>query len=214
MAHLIQRHDFAEAGHILLLLRCATARGKAEQKHEEGRARDRFQHVVVPCFHDILRHIVSQHDEQSSSVRKGEKLMMRLIRRRLAWFCFVTVIMTGSLLAHHSFAVYDHTKTLTLKGTVTRWQWSNPHAYLDIDIREASGTTKHFTLEGTSINMLQRMGWRSNMIKAGDQVTAVAAPLLNGDPGGLLLEITLANGEKKELPVPAAGTFKRTPDQN
>ena len=140
--------------------------------------------------------------------------MMRLIRRRLAWFCFVTVMMTGSLLSHHSFAVYDHTKTLTLKGTVTRWQWSNPHAYLDIDIREESGTTKHFTLEGTSINMLQRMGWRYNMIKAGDQVTAVAAPLLNGDPGGLLLEITLANGEKKELPVPAAGTFKRTPEQN
>ena len=141
--------------------------------------------------------------------------MMRLIRRRLAWFCFTTVIMTGSVFAHHSFAVYDHTKTLTLKGTVTRWQWSNPHAYLDIDIRDASGTTKHFTLEGTSINMLQRMGWRSNMIKAGDQVTAVAAPLLNGDPGGLLLEITLANGEPATLVVkqadgPSVGTDGQT----
>jgi len=139
--------------------------------------------------------------------------MIRLMRRRLAWFCLITAGMTGSALAHHSFAVYDHTKTLTLKGTVTRWQWSNPHAYLDIDVRDG-GTTKHYTLEGTSINMLQRMGWRSNMIKAGDQITAVEAPLLNGDPAGLLLSITLANGEKKELPVPAANTFKRLPEQN
>lgn len=114
--------------------------------------------------------------------------------------------------AHHSFAVYDHTKSLNLKGTVTKWQWSNPHAYLDIDVKDADGTVKHFTLEGTSINMLQRMGWRSNMIKAGDQVKVVCAPLLSGQPGGLLLAITFPNGETKELPVPAAQTFKRTPE--
>src|SRR5689334_3241365 len=114
------------------------------------------------------------------------------------------LVMSGMALAHHSFAVYDHTRTLTLKGTVTQWKWSNPHAYLDIDVKEPGGGVKHYTLEGTSINMLQRMGWRSNMIKAGDEVTAVAAPLLNGEPAGLLLAITLANGETKELPVPAA----------
>jgi hypothetical protein len=127
----------------------------------------------------------------------------------------VTILaMAGTALAHHSFAVYDHTKSLNLKGTVTRWQWSNPHAYLDIDVKDANGAVKHYTLEGTSINMMQRTGWRSNMIKAGDQVTAVAAPLLSGQPGGLLLEITLANGEKKELPIPAATTFKRTAEQD
>src|SRR5262247_3415976 len=126
---------------------------------------------------------------------------------RLALFI---IAVTGTAQAHHSFAVYDHTRTLNLKGTVTKWQWSNPHAYLDIDVRDANGAIKHYTLEGTSINMLQRVGWRSNMIKAGDQVKAVAAPLLSGEPGGLLLEIILANGEKRELPVPAANTFKRT----
>lgn len=114
--------------------------------------------------------------------------------------------------AHHSFAVYDHTKSLNLKGTVTKWQWSNPHAYLDIDVKGADGAVKHYTLEGTSINMLQRMGWRSNMIKAGEDVKVVFAPLLSGQPGGLLLAITLANGETKDLPVPAANTFKRTPE--
>jgi hypothetical protein len=125
----------------------------------------------------------------------------------------ITIAATTAL-AHHSFAVYDHTRTLNLKGKVTKWQWSNPHAYLDIDVRDANGAVKHYTLEGTSINMLQRSGWRSNMIKAGDEVTAIAAPLLNGEPAGLLLSITLANGETKELPVPAANTFKRTPEKD
>jgi hypothetical protein len=117
----------------------------------------------------------------------------------------------GTLLAHHSFAVYDHSRTLNLKGKVTRWQWSNPHAYLDIDVREGDAV-KHYILEGTSINMLQRLGWRSNMIKAGDDVKVVFAPLLNGEPAGLLLQITLPSGETKELPIPAANTFKRTPE--
>src|SRR5215470_13743175 len=138
---------------------------------------------------------------------------MSLVTRVFLLSVATTVLVaSGTAFAHHSFAVYDHSHTLNVKGTVTKWQWSNPHAYLDIDVNEA-GTIKHYTLEGTSINMLQRTGWRSNMIKAGDEVKVVFAPLLSGQPAGLLLGITLANGEKKELPVPAANTFKRTGEQ-
>ena len=133
------------------------------------------------------------------------------LKKRVLCLSFITLAIPGRLLAHHSFAVYDHSRTLNLKGKVTRWQWSNPHAYLDIDVREGDAV-KHYTLEGTSINMLQRLGWRSNMIKAGDEVKVIFAPLLNGEPAGLLLEITLPGGETKELPVPAANTFKRTPE--
>src|SRR5262249_38310366 len=136
----------------------------------------------------------------------------RLIR--CTGLCGVILITLGTVMAHHSFAVYDHTRTLNLKGTVTKWQWTKPHAYLDADVNDANGVVKHYTLEGTSINMMQRTGWRSNMIKFGDEVKVVFAPLLNGEPGGLLLEVTLPDGEKKELPVPAANTFKRTPEQN
>jgi len=113
-------------------------------------------------------------------------------------------------LAHHSFAVYDHSRTLTLRGTVTKFQWTNPHAYLEIDVKQADGSVKHYSVELTSINMMQRVGWRSNMIKAGDHVTAVIAPILTGEPVGLGLEVTLADGTKRDLPVPAAGSFKRT----
>lgn len=131
------------------------------------------------------------------------------LKKCISCLSFIALAIPGTLLAHHSFAVYDHSRTLNLNGKVTRWQWSNPHAYLDIDVREGDAV-KHYILEGTSINMLQRLGWRSNMIKAGDEVKVVFAPLLNGEPAGLLLEITLPSGETKELPVPAANTFKRT----
>jgi hypothetical protein len=127
------------------------------------------------------------------------------------WLSLTILAVASTALAHHSFAVFDHTRTLNLKGSVTRFQWSNPHAYLDLDVQEADGV-KHYTLELTSINMLQRIGWKSNMVKAGDQVKVITAPLLSGQPGGLLLAITLANGDAKELPVPAINTFKRTPE--
>jgi hypothetical protein len=115
-------------------------------------------------------------------------------------------------MAHHSFAVFDHTRTLTIRGTVTKFQWTNPHGFLEVDIPQADGTTRHFSIELTSINMMQRVGWRSNMIKSGDKITAIVAPLLSGDPVGLGLEVTLADGSKRDLPVPAAGSFKRTPE--
>ena len=118
----------------------------------------------------------------------------------------------GSALAHHSFAMFDHTRTVTLKGEVTKFQWTNPHAILEIDVPGSGGAITHYTLELTSINMMQRLGWRSNFIKAGDMVKAVMAPLLNGEHGGLLLDITLPDGKKLEPGVPAIGTFKRTPE--
>ena len=127
----------------------------------------------------------------------------------LAIIIFVTA---AAAEAHHSFAMYDHNRTLTLKGTVTKFQWTNPHAYLEIDVKDAKGVVKHYTLEGTSINMMQRIGWRSNMIKFGDTVKVVMAPVTSGEPVGLLLEVTFANGETKALGVPASDTFKRTPE--
>ena len=116
------------------------------------------------------------------------------------------------LLAHHSFAVYDHTKTVTIKGTVTKFQWTNPHAFIELDVPSANGEVTHLSIECTSINMMQRLGWRSNMIKAGDQVKATVAPLLNGQPGGLLLDVVLPDGRRLEPGVPNIASFKRSPD--
>jgi Family of unknown function (DUF6152) len=125
----------------------------------------------------------------------------------------IAIAMAASALAHHSFAVYDHTRTVTLRGTVTRFQWTNPHGFIELNVTQNDGTVKHFTVELTSINMMQRVGWRSNMIKAGDRIQVVGAPLLNGDPVALGLEVVLADGKTMGLPVPAIGSFKRTDTQ-
>lgn len=135
---------------------------------------------------------------------------MRLLKNCVVWV-LLGLCITHAALSHHSFAVYDSSRAVTLKGVVTKWQWTNPHAYLELDAQDMTGATRHYVLEGTSINIMIRGGWRSNMIKVGDQVTAVAAPTLSGDQTGLLLEVTLANGQKVEMPIPAGYTFKRTP---
>lgn len=129
-----------------------------------------------------------------------------------AWLGLFTLFLALPVYAHHSFAVYDHTRTVSLRGTVTKFQWTNPHGFIELDVTQPDGTIKHWSIETTSINMMQRLGWRSNMIKAGDKLKVVAAPLLNGDPAALLLEVTLPDGKKMEPGVPGANSFIRTPD--
>ena len=116
-----------------------------------------------------------------------------------------------SAAAHHSFAIFDHTRSLTLQGKVASFQWTNPHGYLALDVTDGPKKNEHYTIELTSINMLRRAGWKSSDVQTGDAVTAVIAPLLNGDPGGLLLELKVPDGRTLVPPVPQIGTFKRTP---
>ncbi len=112
--------------------------------------------------------------------------------------------------AHHSFAIFEHAKTLTLKGTVQSFQWTNPHGYIDLQVADGPPGIDHYTLELTSINMLRRAGWKSSDVNVGDKVTAIVAPLMNGQQGGLLLELKMADGRTLVPPVPAINTFKRT----
>jgi uncharacterized protein DUF6152 len=136
-----------------------------------------------------------------------------MARRTGMWSIAVVIAMIAPALAHHSFAVYDHTRTITIHGTVTKFQWTNPHGFIELDVPQSDGTVKHYTVELTSINMMQRVGWRSNMIKPGDKVQIVGAPLLSGEPVALGLEVVLADGKTMGLPVPAIGSFKRTETQ-
>jgi hypothetical protein len=119
----------------------------------------------------------------------------------------------SALVAHHSFAVFDHSQTVTVNGTVTKYQWTNPHGFIEMDYQSADGSTKQYTIELTSINMLSRAGWTSRSVKAGEKVKAIVAPLLSGEPGGLLLEITLGDGKVLTPPVPAIGSFRKTPER-
>jgi hypothetical protein len=119
-------------------------------------------------------------------------------------------LIAGPVLAHHSFAMFDNTRSVTLHGKVTAYQWTNPHSYLEIDAEDGKGGTKHYTMEMTSPNMLHRGGWSSRTVKPGDMVTAVMSPLRDGQPGGLLLELTLPNGKKMLPGVPNAQRYRIT----
>jgi hypothetical protein len=112
--------------------------------------------------------------------------------------------------AHHSFAMFDNTQSVTLHGKVTEYRWTNPHAFLEIDAEDGKGGIKHYTLELTSPNMMSRGGWTSRTVKPGDVVKAVMSPLRDGQPGGLLLVLTLPNGKEMLPGVPNAERYKIT----
>lgn len=137
---------------------------------------------------------------------KGAPMLRWLPRIAVALLAATAV----SASAHHSFAIFDHTRTLTLKGKVLSFQWTNPHGYIELEVQDGPKGLDRYTLELTSINMLRRAGWRSSDVHAGDEVTVVTAPLLNGDPGGLLLELEVPDGRTLTPPVPQIGSFKRT----
>ena len=111
---------------------------------------------------------------------------------------------------HHSFAMFDQGAQVTLVGTVASFEWTNPHAYIFVDVPDGS-TTKQWTIELGSTSILQRGGWKFNTLKKGDKVTAVINPLRNGDAGGLLSRITLPDGRAlgNGGPPPAAGAPAR-----
>jgi hypothetical protein len=99
--------------------------------------------------------------------------------------------------AHHSFAVYEPTLQIKLSGVVTSFKWGNPHVYLEIDASDPkSGETRHWLLEGASTSILNRAGWKFNMLKPGDMVTVIVSPLRTGEPAALLKQLTLADGRK------------------
>ena len=134
--------------------------------------------------------------------------------KRTIGLAAASVLLAGTGLSaygHHSFAIFDHTQTYTLKGTVLSFQWTNPHGYIELDVAEGLQGIDRYTVELTSINMLRRAGWMSSDVHEWDEVTAVVAPLLNGDPGGLLLELKVPDGRTLVPPVPAINTFKRSP---
>jgi len=96
--------------------------------------------------------------------------------------------------AHHSFAMYDSENQLKVTGTVTKFQWTNPHVYIELQNDPGSAKVDHFTIECASPGILARAGWKFNMVKPGDKLTVVVAPLRNGDPGALLKGIKLSDG--------------------
>ena len=103
--------------------------------------------------------------------------------------------------AHHSFAMFDQTKIVTLEGTVTEFQWTNPHAFIELEV--AGG--RHWSIELNSPNNLKRQGWSRSAVKMGDKVTVRMNPLRDGQHGGLFLDLKFASGKVLDSGLPKNG---------
>jgi len=106
-------------------------------------------------------------------------------------------------LAHHGRASYDATRVFTIMGTVSDFQFSNPHVQLFLDVKDDKGNVEKWIGEGTSPNMLIREGWNRKTIKPGDQITATGHPARNGANTMRIEKIVLPNG--KELTFEGPG---------
>ena len=104
-------------------------------------------------------------------------------------------------LAHHSFAMFANDKTMVVKGTVKEFEWTNPHAWVELMVRDAGGKESDWSIEGASPNSLARFGWSRGSLKAGDHVQATIHPLKDGHPGGSLVRIEV-NGQVVGAPKP------------
>ena len=103
--------------------------------------------------------------------------------------------------AHHSFAMYEPTKTLTLKGTVKSFQWTNPHVVVWVLVQpEDGGAVQEWSLETTSPGVLTRNGWTRQSLKAGDRVSVTFSPLRDGSRGGGLNSVTLLDTGQTLVP--------------
>lgn len=138
-------------------------------------------------------------------------MILYALRTRLccAGLVAVALLLAIPALAHHSFTMFDMTKRLTLAGTVTSFEWTNPHSYIEIDVPDEKGTVKHWSIELGSPSILMQSGWRFSSLHAGDKVTLIINPLKSGQNGGFLSEATLPNGKvltngPRQEPPPAA----------
>ncbi len=96
--------------------------------------------------------------------------------------------------AHHSFTMFDNTRTVTITGTVKDFQWTNPHTWTWIDVPNEQGGVDQWGIEGMSPNYLGRRGWTKHTLKPGDKVSVTIFPLKDGSKGGTFLRCKLPDG--------------------
>jgi len=96
------------------------------------------------------------------------------------------LLMCAPVLAHHATGTYDSTKSVTLSGVVTEFAFSNPHAALYFDVKDASGKVVNWAIEMNSPGVLRKAGWTKATFKAGDQITITVRPAKAGTPVGLI----------------------------
>jgi len=131
---------------------------------------------------------------------------------RAVWWAGMAALSAAALpsAAHHSFAMFDQKKIMTLGGTVHQFQWTNPHAFIELDV-VTRGRTQRWSIELNSPNNLTRQGWRRSSLKSGETIAVRIAPLRNGHAGGLFLDLRKPDGTVLDSGLPKDGTAVNAP---
>ena len=109
--------------------------------------------------------------------------------------------------AHHSFAMFDAEKTITLTGTVRELEWTNPHMWLYVMVQDASGKVQEYPLEMQGPGQSMKNGWKQDSVKPGDKVTVEMHPLRTGARGGQLMNVVLPSGQRLNVTGKAPSPF-------
>ena len=104
--------------------------------------------------------------------------------------------------AHHSFAMFDYMKSVTVEGTVKEFQWTNPHSWILMMVRNPKGVEEQWAIELGTPAGLRRQGWVPKTVTPGMKITALIHPLKDGTRGGRGISITLPDGVMKSHPYP------------
>ena len=129
---------------------------------------------------------------------------------RVAILAAAVALAAAPALAHHSFAMFDQAKLMTLEGVVHEFQWTNPHSFIELEVPNGSRVTR-WSIELNSPNNLTRQGWRRTSLTAGERVSVRIAPLRNGHPGGLFLDLRKADGRVLDSGLPKNGAAVNVP---
>ena len=115
---------------------------------------------------------------------------------RVVWLSAFLVMALPVARAHHSGAAFDPAAQVELSGVVKQFQWTNPHCYIQLLVRDEQGSDVEWSLEMAAPIYLYNLGWRPSTLKPGDRIKVTLAPLRNGDKGGLAVELFDAAGKR------------------
>jgi len=129
--------------------------------------------------------------------------------KRYLFACGALLLAASGVLAHHSYAMFDADKTLTIAGAVKEFKWSNPHAWLEVNVPNDAGGVDVWGVEMNSPNNLVRQGWRASSLKPGDKVKVTMHPMRDGTKGGSFMSVELPDGKVLGTPPSASTTEKK-----
>jgi Family of unknown function (DUF6152) len=109
---------------------------------------------------------------------------------------FAYLLAIAPAFAHHSLAKYDMTHPVTVRGVVTRLEWTNPHVHLYVSVKDGKGNVEEWTIEMDPPDFLNQNGWSSGMVKLGDTITCTGGPAKSGAKAMRGTTVQLANGQK------------------